>query len=270
MLGVAATYLGPAERPPAITRMALPRLPARANRVSPRANDNTQPRANSGNQVPNRVAQAHRPGAERGQHLHGAVGRPAQRREPDDRGAALRAHPVLQRVLDELSEFDLGRFPAARAGERSNPYVAFLIAGKSPCGTTNGCWSTSTCRRSPGNRSPTTCSRTATGSITRRPGTLYADRVQRRGIPLRAQHGPPLVSREVHLRHGDSSSPTADPFFGPVFDASIPAAEFSAPPSVDRDDLLGGYPAPRRYIGWQTFFDFGDGQVKKNPMQPSQ
>jgi hypothetical protein len=55
-----------------------------------------------------------------------------------------------------------------------------------------------------------------------------------------------------------------------VFDASIPAAEFSAPPSVDRDDLLGGYPAPRRYIGWQTFFDFGDGQVKKNPMQPSQ
>ena len=41
MLGVAATYLGPAERPPAITRMALPRLPARADRVSPRANDNT-------------------------------------------------------------------------------------------------------------------------------------------------------------------------------------------------------------------------------------
>jgi hypothetical protein len=32
----------------------------------------------------------------------------------------------------------------------------------------------------------------------------------------------------------------------------------------DRDDLLGGYPAPRRYVGWQTFFDFGDGQVKHN------
>ena len=41
MLGVAATYLGPAERPPAITRMALPRLPAPAVRVCPRANDNT-------------------------------------------------------------------------------------------------------------------------------------------------------------------------------------------------------------------------------------
>lgn len=50
MLGVAATYLGPAERPPAITRMALPRLPARADRVPPRANDNTPDRrvSNSG------------------------------------------------------------------------------------------------------------------------------------------------------------------------------------------------------------------------------
>ena len=61
---------------------------------------------------------------------------------------------------------------------------------------------------------------------------------------------------------GDSASPTADPFFGLVFDASLPG--FSEPPSYDRDDLLGGYPAPRRYVGWQTFFDLGDGQVKNN------
>ena len=63
---------------------------------------------------------------------------------------------------------------------------------------------------------------------------------------------------------GDSPSPTADPFFALVFDASIPPSEFSAPPSFDRDDLLGGYPAPRRYVGWQTFFDLGDGNVKNN------
>src|SRR5580765_5233149 len=61
---------------------------------------------------------------------------------------------------------------------------------------------------------------------------------------------------------GDSSDPTADPFFALVFDATEP--NFSAPVSHDRDDLLGGYPAARRYIGWQTFFDFGDGQVKNN------
>ena len=61
---------------------------------------------------------------------------------------------------------------------------------------------------------------------------------------------------------GDSSNPTADPFFALVFDANEP--DFSAPLSYDRDDLLGGFPAPRRYIGWQTFFDLGDGQVKNN------
>jgi hypothetical protein len=61
---------------------------------------------------------------------------------------------------------------------------------------------------------------------------------------------------------GDSASPTADPFFALVFDADEP--DFSAPPRYDRDDLLGGFPAPRRYVGWQTFFDFGDGQVKNN------
>jgi hypothetical protein len=61
---------------------------------------------------------------------------------------------------------------------------------------------------------------------------------------------------------GDSSSPTANPFFGLVFDPAQPA--FSGPITTDRDDLLGGFPAPRRYIGWQTFFDLGDGQVKNN------
>ena len=57
-------------------------------------------------------------------------------------------------------------------------------------------------------------------------------------------------------------SPTADPFFALVFDATEP--NFNGPVNYDRDDLLGGYPAPRRYVGWQTFFDLGDGQVKNN------
>jgi hypothetical protein len=61
---------------------------------------------------------------------------------------------------------------------------------------------------------------------------------------------------------GDSTSPTADPFFGLVFDATEP--NFNGPINSDRDDLLGGFPAARRYIGWQTFFDLGDGQVKNN------
>lgn len=47
------------------------------------------------------------------------------------------------------------------------------------------------------------------------------------------------------------------PFFGFIFDAAAPA-------SPDPDDLVGGFRSPRRFIGWQTFFDFGDGEVKPN------
>jgi Animal haem peroxidase len=46
--------------------------------------------------------------------------------------------------------------------------------------------------------------------------------------------------------HGDDGQP----FFGMIFD---PAGEGSPDPV----DLRGGARAPRRFIGWQTFFDFG-------------
>lgn len=32
----------------------------------------------------------------------------------------------------------------------------------------------------------------------------------------------------------------------------------------DPDDFVGGFRGARRFIGWQTFFDFGDGEVKPN------
>lgn len=46
-----------------------------------------------------------------------------------------------------------------------------------------------------------------------------------------------------------------EPFFGFVFDPS----QFG---QDDPDDLAGRSRAPRRYVGWQTFFDFGDGEVR--------
>src|SRR6266571_6353318 len=49
------------------------------------------------------------------------------------------------------------------------------------------------------------------------------------------------------------------PFFGLIFD---PAAEAANP--SDPADLTGGARANRRFIGWPTFFDFGDGNVKPN------
>jgi hypothetical protein len=59
-------------------------------------------------------------------------------------------------------------------------------------------------------------------------------------------------SYRANLR-GDNGNP----FFGMVFD---PAGDGQADPV----DLRGGARAPRRFIGWQTFFDFGDGNVKPN------
>jgi hypothetical protein len=47
------------------------------------------------------------------------------------------------------------------------------------------------------------------------------------------------------------------PFFAFIFD---PAQEGT----TDPDDLRGGRRAPRRFVGWQTFFDFGDGEVRPN------
>ncbi len=49
------------------------------------------------------------------------------------------------------------------------------------------------------------------------------------------------------------------PFFGFIFDRAQDGV-------ADAADLRGGRRAPRRFVGWQTFFDFGDGQVKPNKL----
>jgi len=48
------------------------------------------------------------------------------------------------------------------------------------------------------------------------------------------------------------------PFFAFVFD------DAENPASPDPNDLRGGKRAARRFIDWQTFFDFGDGNVRPN------
>ena len=49
-----------------------------------------------------------------------------------------------------------------------------------------------------------------------------------------------------------------NPFVGFIFDPGQNSA------TADPSDLRGGFRAPRRFIGWETFFDFGDGEVKRN------
>ena len=108
-----------------------------------------------------------------------------------------------------------------------------------------------------------TCSPAATSSTCRRRGDAFMP-IEFGAAAYRFGHSMVRPSYRANFTSGtgDSANPTADPFFGLVFDATEP--DFNGPVSYDRDDLLGGYPAPRRYVGWQTFFDLGDGQVKNN------
>jgi len=64
-------------------------------------------------------------------------------------------------------------------------------------------------------------------------------------ITYRFGHSMVRPSYRANL-HGDNGQP----FFGMIFD---PAGEGSSDPV----DLRGGARTPRRFIGWQTFFDFG-------------
>jgi hypothetical protein len=49
-----------------------------------------------------------------------------------------------------------------------------------------------------------------------------------------------------------------DEFFALIFDPT------QDPNDADPNDLRGGRRAPRRFVDWQTFFDFGDGNVRRN------
>jgi hypothetical protein len=77
--------------------------------------------------------------------------------------------------------------------------------------------------------------------------------VEFQGAAYRFGHSMVRPSYRANLAGNADGSP----FFGFIFDPSQQGL-------ADPGDLRGGCRAPRRYIGWQTFFDFGDGQVKHN------
>ncbi len=95
--------------------------------------------------------------------------------------------------------------------------------------------------------------------VLRKGRRFYKPRMREGFIPVEFQaaayrfgHSMVRPSYRANLKGHDG-----DPFFAMVFD---PAAEGQADPV----DLRGGARAPRRFIGWQTFFDFGDAEVKPN------
>jgi hypothetical protein len=73
------------------------------------------------------------------------------------------------------------------------------------------------------------------------------------GACYRFGHSMVRPSYRASLKGDDGNA-----FFGFIFDPGQNSA------AADPSDLRGGFRAPRRFVGWQTFFDFGDGQVKHN------
>jgi Animal haem peroxidase len=169
------------------------------------------------------------------------------------------------RVLDELAEHDLGRFPAARpyAADARNNYVAYLLAREVTL------WHYQWLLVN--EHLPQIAGQDVVNDVLAHGNRFYRPRAGDAFMPIefgaaayRFGHSMVRPSYRANFTSGtgDSPSATADPFFALVFDKNEP--NFSDPVSYDRDDLLGGFPAPRRYIGWQTFFDLGDGNVKNN------
>src|SRR3984957_20119169 len=172
------------------------------------------------------------------------------------------AHVLFyNRVLTELTKFSLRPFPAARDADPEHSYIRYLIARQITL------WHYQWLLVN--EHLPQIAGQAVVSDVLARGNRFYRPPPGDAFMPIefgaaayRFGHSMVRPSYRANFTSGtgDSASPTADPLFGLLFDATQP--DFDAP--ADRDDLLGGYPAPRRYVGWQTFFDLGDGQVKNN------
>jgi hypothetical protein len=65
------------------------------------------------------------------------------------------------------------------------------------------------------------------------------------------------VRPSYRANFGTSATDATKQFFALFIDPALAATE-------DPQDLRGGCRAPRRFIDWQTFFDFGDNRVRRN------
>jgi hypothetical protein len=89
---------------------------------------------------------------------------------------------------------------------------------------------------------------------------FYKARMNKAFIPVEFQTGTYRMGHSMvrpSYRANLAGNDGGGPFFGMIFQ---PEGEGQADPV----DLRGGARARRRFIGWQTFFDFGDGNVKPN------
>jgi hypothetical protein len=167
------------------------------------------------------------------------------------------------RVLDELGEIDLSPYPAARNADLTNRNVQFLIARQITQWHYQWLLVNEHLEQIAGKEMVTDVL-THGNHFYRPPRGDGFMPIEFGGAAYRFGHSMVRPSYRANFTSGtgDGTNPAAAPFFGLVFDPNEP--NFDDTIGHDRGDLAGGFPAPRRFIGWQTFFDLGDGQVKKN------
>jgi hypothetical protein len=174
------------------------------------------------------------------------------------------AHVLFyNRVIDDLGQFNVLVFPSARGNHSPRGYPAFLLAREVTL------WHYQWLLVH--EHLPQIVGQAMVDDVLNHGQRLYRPATNDGFMPIefgaaayRFGHSMVRPSYRANFTSGtgDGSDPAANPFFALLFDTNEP--DFSAPVSHDRADLLGGFPAPRRYVGWQTFFDAGDGQVKNN------
>ena len=147
------------------------------------------------------------------------------------------------RVLSDLGNFSLRAFPTARGADVSLGYPQFLIARQVTL------WHYQWLLVN--EHLPQIAGQAVVSDVLARGNQFYNPPPGDAFMPIefgaaayRFGHSMVRPSYRANFTSGtgDSASPTADPFFGLVFDANEPA--FNGPVTYDRDDLLGGYPAP--------------------------
>jgi hypothetical protein len=176
------------------------------------------------------------------------------------------AHVLFyNRVLDDLADLDLSAFPAAAAvgqAALSSSMGRYLVARQITV------WHYQWLLVH--EHLPQICGQDVVNDVLARGARYYRPEVGGAQIPVefsgaayRFGHSQVRPSYRANFTSGgqDSRNTGEKPFFGLVFSPDEPQ---TMPVTTDRADLLGGFRADRRYIGWQTFFDFGDGQAKPN------
>ncbi len=74
------------------------------------------------------------------------------------------------------------------------------------------------------------------------------------------RYGHSQIRPSYRANFGISDKPNPTPFFADIFDFTVAANH------PDPNDLRGGKRSPRRFLDWETFWNYGDGNMRPNKL----